>query len=329
MAPSPISASTPTVWRTAQFAADDAVGELRVRPEVGAVADDGLALQDRARVDRDVAPELDRDVDERLARIEHRHAVEQPVTVRAVAELALGERELPAVVDALRLARRGLHGADAVAHRRQTLDHVGEVELGLRVVGRQVAQRRSEQVAPEGVDAHVRFLDVELVGRRVALLDDAHHPPVAGADDPPVAGRVVEHAREQRRRVAVGDVGRHELVERLGREQRRVARHDDDDRIVVVVVTAERRHADRRGVAGAALLGLLGEGDVGPRRRGLLDVLGDLLGAVADDDDRARRVQPLQGVDDVQHHRPAADAVQRLRSLRPHARPGACRQQDR
>ena len=86
-------------------APDDAVGELGVRAEVGAVADDRLALQDRARVDRDVAAELDRDVDERLARVEHRDAVEQPAPVGAVAELALGERELPAVVDALGLAR--------------------------------------------------------------------------------------------------------------------------------------------------------------------------------------------------------------------------------
>ena len=40
------------------------------------------------------------------------------------------------------------------------------------------------------------------------------------------------------------------------------------------------------GVAGAALLGLLDERDVRPRRRELLDLLGDLLGAVADDDAR-------------------------------------------
>ena len=85
--------------------------------------------------------------------------------------------------------------------------------------------------------------------------------------DAAVAGRVVEHAGEQRRRVAVGDVRGDQLVERLGPQQRRVAGQHDDDRIVVVVVTGERAHPDRGGVAGAALLGLLDEGDVGPGRR--------------------------------------------------------------
>jgi hypothetical protein len=95
---------------------------------------------------------------------------------------------------------------------------------------------------------------------------------------------------------------------------------NQDDRAVVVVVAAEARHASGSGVARAALL-LLG-GDVGPTPARAPDVFGDLLGAMADDDDRACRVQPLQGVDDVQHHRATANAVQRL-VARPHAGPGA------
>ena len=85
----------------------------------------------------------------------------------------------------------------------------------------------------------------------------------------------------------------------------------------------------RGGVAGAALLGLLDEHDVGPRRGQLLDLLGDLLGAVADDDGRALGSQPLEGVDDVQHHRPAADQVQRLGPRRPHPRALAGGEDDR
>ena len=141
------------------------------------------------------------------------------------------------------------------------------------------------------------------------------------ADDAAVAGRVVHHAGEQRGGVAALDVDVDELAQRLGAQQRCVARQHDDRRLVVVVVAAEGRHADRRGVAGAVLLDLLDEGDVGPAGRELLHLLGDLLGAVADDDDRAFGMHQLEGVDDVQDHGPPADEVQRLGAARPH--PGA------
>ena len=176
------------------------------------------------------------------------------------------------------------------------------------------------------------LVDVELVGRGVALLDDAQHPPRRWRrDDPPVAGRVVEHAREQRRRVAVGDVRR--------RPARRASRPRSSGVSPGSTTTStsssrsspgERGHADRGGVAGAALVGLLDEARRWPtpgpapgpswspaRRRG-----------------RRRRPcapasQPSQGVDDVHHHRPAADQVQRLRPVRPHPRALAGGQHDR
>ena len=74
---------------------------------------------------------------------------------------------------------------------------------------------------------------------------------------------------------------------RLGAQQRSVAGQDDDGRVVVEVVAGDGGHADHRGVAGAALDGLLDEGDVRPCRRLLLDLLGHSLGAVPDDDHRA------------------------------------------
>ena len=86
---------------------------------------------------------------------------------------------------------------------------------------------------------------------------------------------------------------------------------------------------DHRGVARAALHGLLDEGDVRPRRGLLLHLLGDPLGAVADDDDGALGVDLLEGVDDVHHHRPTADQVQRLRAGGPHSRALAGGQHDR
>ena len=79
-------------------------------------------------------------------------------------------------------------------HRGEPGDHVGQVELALCVVGGEVAQRRSEQVAAECVDARADLVDVEFFGRCVALLDDSLHPAVGRADDAAVAGRVVHHA---------------------------------------------------------------------------------------------------------------------------------------
>ena len=118
------------------------------------------------------------------------------------------------------------------------------------------------------------------------MFDDARGLAVGLADDAAVAGRVVHHAGEQRGGVAALDVDVDEFTQRVGAQERCVAGQHEDRRLVVVVVAAERRHADRRGVAGAVLLDLLGEGDVGPTGRQLLHLLGDLFGAVADDDDR-------------------------------------------
>ena len=147
------------------------------------------------------------------------------------------------------------------------------------------------------------------------MLDDPLGLTVVLADDAAVAGRVVDDAREQRRRVAVGDVGLDEFGQRLGSQERRVAGEDDDDRVVVVVVVAgEGGHPDRRGVARAVLFDLLDEGDVRPRRRELLDLLGDLFGTVADDESGPFGSQPFEGMDHVEDHRPPADHVQRLRA---------------
>ena len=84
--------------------------------------------------------------------------------VGAIAQLAFGERELPAVVHSLCLLGRRLDASDAVAHLREHGDHVGEVVLALRVVGRQLAQRRAEQVASECIDAGAHLVNVEFVG---------------------------------------------------------------------------------------------------------------------------------------------------------------------
>src|SRR3954470_20696668 len=78
---------------------DHAVDQSCVRPDLTAVTDHGVALQDGARVEGDIPPELHGDVDERLARVEHGDPVQQPVSVRAAAQLALRQGQLPSIVD--------------------------------------------------------------------------------------------------------------------------------------------------------------------------------------------------------------------------------------
>src|SRR5215204_6157851 len=91
---------------------DHAVDQAGVGPDLAAVTDNGVALQDRPRIQRDIAPELHRDVDERLARVEHGDSIEQPPAVGAAAQFAFGQGQLPTVVDSAGLRFRGLHRSD-------------------------------------------------------------------------------------------------------------------------------------------------------------------------------------------------------------------------
>jgi hypothetical protein len=129
--------------------------------------------------------------------------------------------------------------------------------------------------------------------------------------------------------VAPGLVEGDEAGEGLGPQQRCVAGDDEDGRGVVQVVVGERGHADHHRVARAPLDPLLHEGDVQARRAVGLDPLGDALRAVADHDDGALDVEALESVQDVHHHRAAADDVEGLRTFGPHARALARRQDDR
>ena len=170
-------------------------------------------------------------------------------------------------------------------------------------------------------------------GRGIALFDHLQNSAVAvlrgGPQHPPVAGRVVEHRGDRRRRVAAAEVGGDELLEGLGAQQRRIAGEHDDGRVVVEVVARDGRHPDHRRVTRAALHRLLDEGDVRPARRLLLHLLGHPLGTVADHHDGAVDVDVGQGVDDVHDHRAATDQVQRLGSSGAHSRALAGRQHDR
>ena len=97
-------------------------------------------------------------------------------------------------------------------------------------------------------------------------------------------------------------------------QQRVVAGQHEDVVFGVEIVERARRERDAHRVAGAALHVLLDELDRHLGHELLLERLGDALGAVTDDDhDPLEHVQLGERVDDVQHHRAAAQLVQHLR----------------
>ena len=120
---------------------------------------------------------------------------------------------------------------------------------------------------------------------------------------------------------------RGEHGQRLRAEQRRVG-EDDEDVVLTVEVVGEGGEAHGDGVAGAALHRLLDEFDRHVGEELLLDRLGDVFGAVPDDDDDAIERERGEGVEHVQDHGAAAQRVQHLGRARPHARALAGRGHD-
>jgi hypothetical protein len=111
-------------------------------------------------------------------------------------------------------------------------------------------------------------------------------------------------------------------------QQRGVTRQHEHVGVVEVdLVIGERGEPDADRIAGAALHVLLHEVEqqVGVL---LLELLGDALGAVTHDHHGAPRGAVAQRVEDVHQHRLAAQQVQRLGAVGPHAGALARRQHD-
>ena len=101
------------------------------------------------------------------------------------------------------------------------------------------------------------------------------------------------------------------MAERLRAQQGRVG-EDDEDVVLTVEVVGEGGEADGYGVAGAPLHRLLDEFDRDVGDELLLDRLGDVFGAVPDDDDDAVERERGERVEHVQQHGTAAQRVQHL-----------------
>ncbi len=273
------------------------------------------SVQVDPRPQRDVGLELDVGVDPGGLRVDDGDPGPHVRLEQAGVEDPVRGGELDPVVDAGRLVGRGDHRRDRVAGVAEDADDVGQVLLALRVVGRELPDGLAQQRVVERVDAGRDLADGQLVRGGVLVFDDPFDRAVGAAEHPAVAGRVGDHAGEQRGRRRGAGVLAHEGRERLRREQRGIPRDHDDDAGRVRGHRLERQ-PDR--VPGAVLLGLHHRHSL---RGDLGQVLGDLVAPVADDGHGLRRAQRGPRGEDVTEHRAAGEAVQHLG--RPRLHPGA------
>ena len=210
---------------------------------------------------------------------------------------------------------------------REQVEHLGQVQLALRVVRAQPRQRLPEGAALERIDARVHLRYQALLGGRVPLLLGLDNPldrPARVAHHPPVAARIVEDRAEHRGGRAALQVSVDQPADRLGVDKRHVAAQDHDRRVGVeagcrpgVQVGPGRRVELRHGrtdSAAGAVRPLLHR-QVNPRRQ---DVLERPLRRVHHHDLSGSRLKGR--LHRPQHHRPAAQLMQHLRGLRAHAR---------
>ena len=155
---------------------------------------------------------------------------------------------------------------------------------------------------------------LQLLGRRVFLLDDARHLAVLIAHDAAVAAGIVERDGEHAVAASARAVG--QRLQRAGARERHVAvQHQRGHGRI------EQRQRLLHRVAGAELLLLHGELDV--RRRYCLP---HGFGAMTDHHDQTCGLERACSVDDMSEERPAGQGMEHLGKRGPHALTGACRQ---
>ena len=193
--------------------ADLHVGQGRVGPDFGAVADDGGAPQLGVGVDDHVAADFHLHADPGGGGVNHGRAVTHRLLDEPPVELLAGLRQLHPVVHACQLAGvRGGQRGDPEAVVTRDAQHVGDVELALGVVGGHALERVTQHRAVEREHAGVDLAHLALLVRGVLFFHDGNHVARLAPDDAAVAGGVVELEREHRHRRALRLVCVHERL---------------------------------------------------------------------------------------------------------------------
>ncbi|MNN18701.1 hypothetical protein D3C81_1319180 [compost metagenome] len=285
----------------ARAGANGGIPDHAMRADVHAIVQMHAAFEHAAHVDGHIASarELAAHIDARGVRQRHAGLEQALCEVALVNALHLGQLDL--AVDAQRLPQgRRLGGDDLHALVGGALDGVREVVLTLRVVVAQRGKPAAQVAGRADDDAGVDLADGADLVAGILLFDDAHDVAGGVTYDAPVSGRIGHLDGQHAQALGAGcmDQG----LERGGGGQRHVA--VEHQRGLAVIEQRQRLH---HGVAGAKLLGLLGERHVRRAHR-----LAHMLRAVADHHDEARRRQGAGGVEHMGEHRPPGNRVQDL-----------------
>ena len=211
------------------------------------------------------------------------------------------------------------HASLVGPHDRQ---HIGQVELTLRVVGGDLAESGDERPTVERVDARADLADPHLELRGVARrlrLDHALDRAVGRPHHPAVAARVIEHRRRQRRRRARAGVRLGQPGQRLRVDQRMIrVQHDHRVRRL------DLRHRRLHGISRAQRLRL-------HRHRHLAVEHGRQRPVGPLDHDHLPRAGSAGSRHRPGDHRPATHLVEQLRrsGAHPRALPGSKNDNDR
>jgi hypothetical protein len=249
------------------------------RSDAHAVAEFDTAFDDAIDVDFHIAAAFELAAQIETRRIGQAHALLAQRARLALLEMAFELGELPGIVRAEGFALvaaiqdRGRH-----AFVRRLREHVGEVELALRVAVVEVVRPHAQAARVGGKDAGVDGGDRALIGRGVFFLDHGARAADAVADHAPVAARIEQFGGKQGER----RVGTAQRLERGGADQRHVAVQHQHARGF-----RHMRQRELHGVAGAALFRLMHPVQVGL----VSECRAHGVAAMAVDDVDPRRIQ--------------------------------------